>query len=115
MLLIISVRCCAEYKIVQRSEDGRYYLTEDTVLVLANYIAKLEDLNNNYKLQITNLEQQVANLKELLNLQKTETESYKLQLEQAQKELQKYKTSTTTWVVVASVAIGTSLILLFVK
>lgn len=114
-MLLTSLMIASEsYKIIQKSEDGRYYLDEETVLALANYIAKLEDLNSNYKLQISNLESQVATLKDLLTIQKSETEAYKSQVEQLKAEVEKYKAATTTFVVVSAIAIG-AVIILFVK
>jgi len=56
MILLAMVCVAQEYKVIQRAEDGRYYLDEQTVLLIANYIKQLEELNQNYKSQISNLE-----------------------------------------------------------
>ncbi|MEM2126472.1 MAG: hypothetical protein QXQ53_08765, partial [Candidatus Methanosuratincola sp.] len=81
---------------IQKSEDGRYYLDEETVIMLANYISKLEDLNANYKLQIANLEEQVKNLKELLQIERKQVEILKEEIAELQKKLeaaQKWRTA----------------------
>lgn len=105
----------AEYKIIKRSDDGKYYLDDETVVLLANYIAKLEDLNNNYKLQIANLEEQVKNLRDLLELEKTENATLKQKNETLAKEIERFKVSANVWTIIASIAIGSTIVLLFFK
>lgn len=114
MLLITSIAFSEEYKIIRRSEDGRYYLDEETLVMLANYIARLEELNENYKLQISNLEQQVIKLKELLELERAEKNSLTEELNRVKTELEKLKKANTVWTVVAAIAIGATIVL-FVK
>ena len=111
-LIILAVLSFAEeYKIIQQDESGRYYLDEETVLLLANYIKQLEELNNNYKAQIATLEQQTAKLQELLQLTETENKALKRELEETKKEINSLSTKTTIWSVVAAIAIGTSIVL----
>jgi len=102
---------CEDYRIIQKSEDGRYYLDEETLTVLANYISKLEALNENYKLQISSLEQQTAKLKELLELERAEKESLTAELNKVKAELAKLQTANTVWTVVAAIALGATIIL----
>lgn len=78
----------SEYRIVQRSDDGRYYLDEQTVIALAEYIQKLEALNRNYSTQITtleklveNLKQQIANYDGIIQAQSTKLQELQQQLE----------------------------------
>lgn len=113
-LLIISTTFCAEYKII-KSDDGRYYLDEQSVLAIANYIAKLEELNNNYRLQISNLEQQVSNLKEQIKIYEQMKQAYENRIDELQKQIAALQAKQTwQWVVVAVVTVG-SLVLVFVK
>jgi len=116
-ILVLFVLLCVilafgEYKIIQRDENGRYYLDEETVLLLANYIKQLEELNQNYRAQIANLEQQVKVLKDLLELEKAEKEALADEVERLKAELEKRK--TVVWTVVGAIVIGT-VILLFVR
>ncbi len=114
MLLSTLMTFSAEYKIIQRSEDGRYYLDEESVLMLANYIAKLEELNKNYSLQITNLEEQLKILKELISIETAEKEAYKAEVEKLKNEIAKLRNVNVVWTVVASIAIGATVILFVV-
>lgn len=117
VLLSFSIISFAEndnYQFIFQDKDGRYYLTEDTVIELANYIKKLQDLNTNYLAQINNLKQQIANLeKQILNLEEQvkilEDENNKLK-----KELEQERTRKLIWTVVATIFIG-STIILFLK
>ncbi|MBB6061875.1 phage shock protein A [Thermosipho japonicus] len=102
------------YNFIQQSPDGKFYLTEDSVIELANYIKQLQELNANYLKQIENLKAQIANLeKQILNLEQQvktlEEENNKLQ-----KELETEKAKKLVWTVVATIAIG-STIYLFIK
>jgi phage shock protein A len=104
----------SEYKFIQQDKDGKFYLTEQAVIDLANYIKQLQDLNNNYKAQIENLKAQIANLeKQILNLEQQvktlEEENRKLQ-----QELAFEKTKKVVWNVVAVISIGAT-IYLFIK
>lgn len=110
---LLSCVAFAEYKIV-KSENGRFYLDEDSVVALASYIAKLEALNENYKLQIANLEEQVRVLKEALAQKEREVEVLKVELEKTKKALEEAKLWRNAMTVVAAVTIGT-LVILFVK
>lgn len=114
MLLTISTMFCEEYKIIQKSEDGRYYLDDETVVLLANYISKLEDLNANYKMQISNLEQQVQNLKLLLEAEQNEKKNLEAEINELQRQIKALNAKNTIWTVVAAVAIG-GVILLFLQ
>jgi len=112
LALLCTIAVFAEYKIIQRAEDGRYYLDEESVLLLANYIKQLEELNQNYRTQIVNLEQQVKVLKDLLELEKAQRAALENEVAKLQAELEKRK--LVTWTVVAAIAIGT-VVLLFVR
>lgn len=116
MLLITSTLYASESntQIILKSDDGRYYLTEQSVIDLANYLKKLEDLNANYSEQITNLKKQIDNL----SLQINELEKQISVLEQEKRDLEKAleneKNKKLTWTVVAVLTIGTT-IYFFVK
>jgi len=112
VILLCAILTFAQYKIIQRDEDGRYYLDEETVMLLANYIKQLEELNQNYRAQIANLEQQVKVLKDLLELEKAEKEALAEEVERLKTELERRK--TVVWTVVGAIAVGT-IILLFVR
>lgn len=113
-ILILAEENNNNYNFIFRSEDGRYYLTEESVIDLANYIKKLQDLNENYKKQIENLKAQIDNLeKQILNLEKQvevlENENKKLQQELEIEKMKKY-----AWTVVTVISIGTA-VFLFLK
>lgn len=111
MLLITSTILFAsendETQLIFRSDDGRYYLTEESVIAIANYIKQLEDLNKNYGAQIENLKKQVENLTQQTDLLKAENEKLKAELEQQ-------KQQKLIWTVVATLAIG-GVLYIFVK
>ena len=111
-ILLCVILAFGQYKIIQRDESGRYYLDEETVLLLANYIKQLEELNQNYRAQIANLEQQVKVLKDLLELEKAQRVAFENEVARLQAELDRRK--TLTWAVVSAIVIGT-VILLFVR
>jgi len=112
LILFAVVSLFAEYKIIQRAEDGRYYLDEETVILLANYIKQLEELNQNYRAQIANLEQQVQVLRDMLELEKAEKKALAEEVQRLKTELDKQK--RVAWIVVGAITIGT-LVLLFVR
>ena len=110
MLLSISTILFAndnDTQLIFRSDDGRYYLTEESVIAIANYIKQLEDLNKNYGAQIENLKKQVENLTQQTNLLKAESEKLKVELEQQ-------KQQKVAWTVVAGIVIG-GVLYLFLK
>ena len=93
--------------LIFRSDDGRYYLTEESVIAIANYIKQLEDLNKNYGAQIENLKKQIENLSQQTDLLKAENEKLKAELEQQRQQ-------KLIWTVVATLAIG-GVLYIFVK
>jgi len=97
----------SDTQLIFRSDDGRYYLTEESVIALANYIKQLEDLNKNYGAQIDNLKKQIDNLTQQTDLLKAENEKLKAELEQQ-------KQQKLIWTVVATLAIG-GVLYIFVK
>lgn len=102
----------SEFQIIQRSPDGKYYLTDQTVIELANYIKQLQDLNSNYLKQIDNLKAQISNLeKQIANL---EQEIAILNDEKKKLEALLNAERFKTWTVVAVVVLGATMIL-FVK
>ena len=110
MLLITSITIYASdsnTQLIFRSDDGRYYLTEESVIAIANYIKQLEDLNKNYGAQIDNLKKQIDNLTQQTDLLKAENEKLKAELEQQ-------KQQKIVWTVVATLAIG-GVLYIFVK
>ena len=110
MLLSISTILFAndnDTQLIFKSDDGRYYLTEESVIAIANYIKQLEDLNKNYGAQIENLKKQVENLTQQTDLLKAENEKLKVELEQQ-------KQQKLVWTVVATLAIG-GVLYIFVK
>jgi len=115
MLLSISTMFYAEtnnYQFIKQATDGRFYLEEQTVVELANYIKQLEELNKNYLAQIENLKKQIANLEEqILNL---EQQVAILNYEKKKLEDMLRAEKLKTWTVVAVVALGAT-VLLFVK
>lgn len=115
MLLSISMMSFAnesEYKFIQQDENGRFYMDENTVVELANYIKKLQDLNANYKQQISNLEKQIENLEQqILNL---EQQVAILSDEKKKLEAMLKAEQLKTWTVVAVVALGAT-VLFFIK
>ena len=110
MLLSISTILFAsenETQLIFRSDDGRYYLTEELVIAIANYIKQLEDLNKNYGQQIENLKKQIENLSAQNELLKTENEKLKA-------EIESQKVQKVAWTVVAGIVIG-GVLYLFLK
>jgi len=97
----------SDTQLIFRSDDGRYYLTEESVIALANYIKQLEDLNKNYGAQIDNLKKQIDNLTQQTDLLKAENEKLKAELEQQ-------KQQKLVWTVVATLAVG-GVLYIFVK
>ena len=97
----------SETQLIFRSDDGRYYLTEESVIAIANYIKQLEDLNKNYGAQIENLKKQIENLSQQTDLLKAENEKLKAELEQQRQQ-------KLIWTVVATLAIG-GVLYIFVK
>ena len=97
----------SETQLIFRSDDGRYYLTEESVIAIANYIKQLEDLNKNYGAQIDNLKKQIDNLTQQTDLLKAENDKLKAELEQQ-------KQQKLIWTVVATLAIG-GVLYIFVK
>ena len=108
LLLGLSVFCFTQdFQIIQKAEDGRYYMDEDTVMLLADYIAKLEELNNNYSLQINNLEQQVFNLKQQISVLEEQVNTLQTEKQQLQKEISRLELSKNIqWVVTATITVG---------
>ncbi|ABR31289.1 hypothetical protein [Thermosipho melanesiensis] len=101
-----------EYQFIKQAPDGKFYLEEDTVVELANYIKQLQDLNENYKKQIENLKAQISNLeKQILNL---EQQVAILNDEKKKLEAMLKAEQIKTWTVVAVVALGAT-VLLFIK
>ncbi|OOC36799.1 hypothetical protein SU69_07320 [Thermosipho melanesiensis] len=97
---------------MKQAPDGKFYLEEDTVVELANYIKQLQDLNENYKKQIENLKAQISNLeKQILNL---EQQVAILNDEKKKLEAMLKAEQIKTWTVVAVVALGAT-VLLFIK
>ena len=110
MLLITSTILFAsenETQLIFKSDDGRYYLTEESVIAIANYIKQLEDLNKNYGAQIENLKKQVENLTQQTDLLKAENEKLKA-------EVESQKAQKVAWTVVAGIVIG-GVLYLFLK
>ena len=110
MLLITSTILFAsvnETQLIFKSDDMRYYLTEESVIAIANYIKQLEDLNKNYGAQIDNLKKQIDNLTQQTDLLKAENDKLKAELEQQ-------KQQKLIWTVVATLAIG-GVLYIFVK
>ena len=97
----------SDTQLIFRSDDGRYYLTEESVIAIANYIKQLEDLNANYGQQIENLKKQIENLSQQTDLLKAENEKLKAELEQQRQQ-------KLIWTVVATLAIG-GVLYIFVK
>ena len=97
-----------------REENGRFYMDEQAVIALANYIQKLEDLNQNYKLQIANLEEQVRNLKGMVKAYEEKITLLEQKNKALQDEIAALKARYTMWTVIAVVAVGT-VVYLFVK
>jgi phage shock protein A len=102
-----------EFKVI-REENGRFYMDEQAVIALANYIQKLEDLNQNYKLQIANLEEQVRNLKGMVKAYEEKITLLEQKNKALQDEIATLKARYTMWTVIAAVAVGT-VVYLFVK
>ena len=114
MMLLTSLTIFSgEYRIL-KSEDGRWYLDQETLIALANYIQKLEDLNENYKAQIANLEEQVRNLKEMVALYEKKVASLEDEKAQLLREIEKLKAQQTMWIVVTAIAVG-GIVYLFVR
>lgn len=114
LLLTISMTSFAndDYKIIKQSTDGRFYLEEQDIIDIANYIKRLEELNKNYLAQIENLKQQIANLEaQILNL---EEQVKTLQVENKKLQEQLRIEQLKTWSVVGIVALGT-VVYLFIK
>ncbi len=99
------------YEFIFRDENGRYYLTDETVLELANYIKRLEDLNMNYKKQIANLEQQIKNLEEQIANLEQQIKVYENVNLKLQKELEKEIAKKYIWTVVSVITVGATIIL----
>lgn len=118
MLLIISTMNFANeknnYNFIQQSPDGRFYLTEDTVIELANYIKQLQELNNNYLEQINNLKEQINNLKQQISNLEEQIKVLESKNLELQKELEAEKLKKTVLTVIATITLGTT-IYLFVK
>lgn len=115
MLLSISMMSFAnenEYMFIKQATDGRFYMEENTVIELANYIKQLKELNNNYLAQIENLKKQIANLeKQISNLEEQVAilSDEKRKLEHLLKA-EKLK----SWTVVAVIVLGATAIF-FIK
>lgn len=110
MLLIISTTLSAETSNTQfifKNADGNYYMSEESVITLANYLKQLEMLVANYGEQIDNLKKQIENLNAQNELLKAENEKLKAEVEQQ-------KAQKITWTVVAALTIG-GVLYLFVK
>ncbi len=110
MLLIISTMLSAETSNTQfifKNADGNYYMSEESVITLANYLKQLESLLTNYGEQIDNLKKEVENLTSQNQLLQVENEQLKKQLEEQ-------KAQKITWTVVAALTIG-GVLYLFVK
>ena len=110
--MILFANDTSNYQFIQQSDDGRFYLTEDAVIELANYIKQLQDLNENYKAQIENLKKQISKLEQqILNL---EQQVAILNDEKKKLEDMLRAEKLKTWTVVAVIALGAT-VLLFVK
>jgi phage shock protein A len=113
MLLLSLTMFSGEFKVI-RAENGKFYMDEETVIALANYIQKLEDLNQNYKLQIANLEEQVRNLKGMINAYEEKVALLEQKNKALQEEITALKAKYAIWSVVAAIAVG-AVVYLFVK
>lgn len=114
MTLLLSLTMFSgEFKVI-REENGKFYMDEETVIALANYIQRLEDLNQNYKLQIANLEEQVRNLKGMIQAYEEKVTLLEQKNKALQDEIAALKAKYTMWTVVAAIAVGT-VVYLFVK
>jgi phage shock protein A len=102
-----------EFKVI-REENGKFYMDEETVIALANYVQKLEDLNQNYKLQIANLEEQVRNLKRMIKAYEEKVTLLEQKNKALQDEIATLKARYTMWTVIAAITVGT-VVYLFVK
>jgi phage shock protein A len=89
-------------------------MDEETVIALANYVQKLEDLNQNYKLQIANLEEQVRNLKGMINAYEEKVAMLEQKNKALEEEIAALRARYTMWTVVAAIAVG-AVVYLFVK
>ena len=105
--MTLSAEAKSDVEFIFKADDGNYYLSEQSVLALANYIKQLEDLNANYGQQIENLKKQIENLNQQTDLLKAENEKLKVELEQQ-------KQQKIVWTVVATLAIG-GVLYIFVK
>ena len=115
MTLLISLTTfCEDFQIIQKSNDGRYYLDENTVMLLANYIKKLEDLNANYEMQISNLEEQVANLRDLLTAYEQEIDDLTSENEKLKHEVETLSWQRSALGIVTAITVG-AVIILFLK
>lgn len=111
LVLVTFLGVCADFKII-REEDGRYYLTEEDVKLIAGYILKLEDLINNYRMQISKLEELVANYKGQIAILEQKIEALQAENTDLKKKLE--RSNLINYIVVASVVVG-GIIFLFVR
>ena len=105
--MTLSAEAKSDVEFIFKADDGNYYLSEQSVLALANYIKQLEDLNANYGQQIENLKKQIENLS-------TENELLKSENEKLKAEVESQKAQKVAWTVVATLAIG-GVLYIFVK
>ena len=115
MLLSISMILFAnenDYRIIKQATDGRFYLEEQDIIDIANYIKQLEELNKNYLAQIENLKQQIANLE--AQISNFEQQIVILNEEKRQIENQLTLEKAKTWVIVGAITLG-AVVYLFVK
>lgn len=107
LLSFVVMILAQDYKII-RSEDGKWILEEEDIKTISAYIMKLEALVDNYKQQISVLEEMNRNLQEQVSL-------LEKKVAMLEDEVKKYQAANVTqWIVVAAVAVG-SIIFLFVK
>lgn len=106
--MILLANSGSNYKFI-KEENGKYYLEEEDVIALANYIQQLEDLNKNYLEQIKTLEKMIATYEAEIAALKEQVQNLQNQLEE-----ERARTWLTTATVIAAIALG-SVILLFVK
>ena len=115
MLLSISTVFFAnenDFRIIKQATDGRFYLEEQDIIDIANYIKQLEELNKNYLAQIENLKQQIANLE--AQISNFEQQIAILNEEKKQIENQLVLEKAKTWVIVGAITLG-AVVYLFVK